>query len=264
MDTGVDNAPGSFCWTALSTPHPRGAAEFYSEVFGWTLREEQPFWTFWLGDERVASIVKNTTDERSRGMPPNWMPFVRVLDVDQMLERASELGGKIWFPGFEGPDARLGLISGVTGEIIGMWQTPIGDRPALFGAQITGFHELVTPDPEPAKRFYEALFGWRFTNEGTYTVMTNGAQPIGGVVKMEGDWEDHTFLEAIGQAPGKKWDIPPHWMPYFKVRDCEETLRRAEALTARVLSRPDDLHTFGQFAVARDPQGAYFSILSRM
>ena len=41
-------------------------------------------------------------------------------------------------------------------------------------------------------------------------------------------------LAAIGQAPEAKWEVPPHWMIYFNVRDVDATVRRAEALGARI------------------------------
>lgn len=254
---------GAFCWLALSTPDLSGAADFYGELFGWRTVRERPFSSFWVDDKMVGSLVNSNTDDRTRGQPPNWMPFVRVRNVDIVIERALQLGGDLWFPAYEAPGARIGLIRGITREILGLWQH-LSDPPIAVPAPVATWYELATPDPEPAKRFYQSLFGWRFTNEGAYTVLTNGAHAIGGVVKMAGDWEDYAFLEAIGQAPGEKFDVPPHWMIFFTVRDCEEVVRRAEALGARIATRPDDLHTFGQFAVIRDPQGAYFSVLSRL
>lgn len=255
--------PGSFCWLILSTPDPGGAEGFYRELFGWQVADSGVP-TFLKDGKPVGSIVNRAEDERARGQPPNWLPFVRVPNLEVAIERARELTGKLWFPIYDSGIARVALIKGPTKEIFGLWETPPEDpAPIVANAGVMSWFELVTPEPERAMPFYEQLFGWRFTNEGTYTVLTNGAEPIGGVLRLEGDWEDHAFLSAIGQTPGEKWEIPPHWMPFFRVDDCDEVLRRAEHLGGMVRARTDYLHTFGRFAVLVDPQGAYFSILAR-
>ena len=47
--------------------------------------------------------------------------------------------------------------------------------------------ELMTPDPEAAKRFYGTLFGWTLEDmdmgQGTYTVIKAGGAGIGGIMK---------------------------------------------------------------------------------
>jgi predicted enzyme related to lactoylglutathione lyase len=223
------------------------------------------FGIFLKDGEPVASFLDQSLQPGARGHPPNWMPFVRVNQIETVTARAEALGGRIWIPVFQAPRSKVSLISGLTKEILGLWQTPLGpDDPALVvPSGVTAWFELVTPNPEPAKKYYSDLFGWRFNSEGTYTVITNGSHSMAGVLKMEGDWEDHAFLEAIGQAPGEKWDIPPHWMAFLHVDDVEGFANRAESLGGRILARPDTLHTFGQFAVLRDPQNAYFSVFSR-
>ena len=68
---------------------------------------------------------------------------------------------------------------------------------------------------------------------------------------------------AIGRARGEKLSVPPHWMLFFAVEDCETFTDEAEELGAQVTGRPEPLHTLGTFAVLRDPQGVYFSVLSK-
>jgi predicted enzyme related to lactoylglutathione lyase len=51
-------------------------------------------------------------------------------------------------------------------------------------------------------------------------------------------------------------------MAFFRVADCDAIMQRAEGLGATPYVRPEPLHTFGQFAVIKDPQGAYVSFFS--
>jgi predicted enzyme related to lactoylglutathione lyase len=250
---------------ALSTSDIAGATEFYTRLFGWTVAYEGMFGVFVKDGEAVASFIDQAMQPGAHDQPPNWMPFVRVSRIEEVTDRAGSLGGRVWIPVFEAVQSKVSLISGLTREILGLWESPV--RPEgpvmLVPPGVAAWFELVTPNPEPAKKYYADLFGWRFDSEGTYTVITNGSHSIAGVLKMEGDWEDHAFLEAIGQAPGEKWEVPPHWMVFLHVDDVEQVASRAESLGGRILARPDTLHTFGQFAVLRDPQNAYFSIFSR-
>jgi uncharacterized protein len=261
----VDYTPGSFCWITLSTRNPTGAKEFYGELFSWRAMQQGPFGIFLQDGQAVGSFVDQNADPRARDNPPNWLPFVRVQRLEAALERVEGLGGSVWFPPFAVPQARVALVKGVTREIIGLWETSTegGQRFGLMKPGVVSWFELATPDPDAAKGFYSTLFGWRFNQEGSYSVLTHGAQAVGGMVKLEGDWEDHAFLAAIGQAPDAKWEVPPHWMVYFAVRDVEAAVRKAEALGARATARTDTLHTFGQFAVIRDPQSTYFSVFAR-
>ena len=65
---------------------------------------------------------------------------------------------------------------------------PITSKPSgleRFGVFV--WHDLLTTDPDAAKRFYGGLFGWTFTDfdvgrDGSYTVIYNGETPIGGIV----------------------------------------------------------------------------------
>ena len=60
--------------------------------------------------------------------------------------------------------------------------------------------ELMTPDPEAAKRFYGTLFGWTLEDmdmgRGTYTVVKAGGAAIGGIMK---------------RSPECAPDAPAHW-----------------------------------------------------
>jgi hypothetical protein len=65
--------------------------------------------------------------------------------------------------------------------------------------------ELMTHDPEGARKFYSAIFDWKWEEypmaTGPYWMIDPGTDPKGGIMK----------------APHP--DIPPHWMAYTKVND---------------------------------------------
>ena len=66
------------------------------------------------------------------------------------------------------------------------------------------------------------------------------------------------MIEITGEWPA---EVPPHWMTYFAVDDCDATTGRAAELGATVLVAPADIPP-GRFAVLRDPLGAVFSLIA--
>jgi len=256
---------GTFTWLILSTADPASAATFYRKAFG--LRELPMDNTLLMmrGDKPIAAVMDYRKNDRIQKEPQNWLPFVRVRDLPQTIERIQAMGGSLLVPIQDAGIGRGAAVRGVTGEAIGLWETPgnvAGDSP-LTDSRVCAWYELVTPDPEKASAFYRAAFGWRIADEGGYTFIGDDTGQFGGIVKLAGDWEDHAFLAAIGRARGEKLSVPPHWMVFFTVEDCDAFTDYAESLGAQVTGRPEPLHTVGTFAVLRDPQGVYFSVLSQ-
>jgi hypothetical protein len=56
--------------------------------------------------------------------------------------------------------------------------------------------------------------------------------------------------------------VPPHWLAYFRVASCEETVAKAVVMGAKSLVPPMDVPKVGRFAVIQDPQGAVFAVIA--
>lgn len=256
----------AFAWFVINTSDTSAAAAFYGRLFGWTTMES-PVGTLLAthAGRPLGTLLDHRQNTFANKEPVNWLPFVRVPDVDLATRRVVELGGKVWIEPYDVGIAKVALIRGVTREVLGLWQTPRdpGGATVVGDQETVGWFELVTPEPDKAMAFYRALFGWRIGDEGGYTFIGTADGQFAGIVKLSGDWEDHAFMQAIGRVRGGKLNVPPHWMVFFNVDDCEACVDEAEALGAYVMARPEPLHTVGTFAVLRDPQGVYFSVLSK-
>ena len=55
--------------------------------------------------------------------------------------------------------------------------------------------------------------------------------------------------------------MPPHWLVYFAVEDCDAKVQKATELGARVMKPAEDIPGVGRFAILTDPQGATFAII---
>lgn len=255
-----------FAWMVLNTSNTTAAAAFYERLFRWTTTESPIGRILTSTSGRpLGTLLDHGMNTFANKEPVNWLPFVRIPDIDAAIARVADLGGQVWVQPYNVGIARVAIVRGVTREVIGLWQTPIEPEqaPLLADQDVIGWFELVTPEPEKAMAFYRSLLGWRIGDEGGYTFIGNSAGQFAGIVKLSGDWEDYAFMQAIGRVRGGKLNVPPHWMVFFNVEDCDAFVDEAESIGAYVMARPEPLHALGTFAVLRDPQGVYFSVLAK-
>jgi len=127
-------------------------------------------------------------------------------------------------------------------------QTPITENPT--GETHPGrvvWHELLTPDPLSAGKFYEELFGWQIDYEGEYAVVRNGDKLIAGILRVEPS--DENAREGI-------------WIPSVSVADVDAAASLVEANGGLVLSGPVDMDLRGRAVLISDPQRADLILLS--
>jgi uncharacterized protein len=92
IGAGLVNAPGAFCWNELFTPDVDASVSFYRDLFGWTF---EPFETsaegcYIVNDGGQNGGIRPLGDP---GMPPGWLVYFAVEDVEASLSRAESLGG---------------------------------------------------------------------------------------------------------------------------------------------------------------------------
>jgi uncharacterized protein len=108
------NAPGSFCWCELATRDLEDAKRFYQAVFGWGAKTHaggpSGSYTEWqLGDKPIAGAVEMGSNFPVQ-VPPTWLPYFAVADVDAAVEEARQLGGKPVVPTMDSPAGRFAVL----------------------------------------------------------------------------------------------------------------------------------------------------------
>jgi predicted enzyme related to lactoylglutathione lyase len=110
--------------------------------------------------------------------------------------------------------------------------------------------EVATSDTSRAKEFYRALFGWTAddhpSDHGTYTILKHGGRDVVGLYEL--------------MPEQKSQGVPPHWMPYVLVKDCDATSGRVEELGGRLIVGPTDVMDMGRMSVLADPTGGCVSL----
>ena len=256
MQETTDFKPGTFCWVELATTDANAAKSFYSQLFEWTFKDnpvspEMVYTMVQLDGKDVGGLYQMTPDMTGQGIPPNWLSYVSVKSADETTEKAKTDGATV----LNGPFdvftiGRMSVIKDPTGAVFALWQPGTHKGAGIYNVPNTFcWNELATRDTEKAGDFYSSVFGW---NKNTkqfgpmeYTIFENEGRGNGGMF-------------AITPEMG---NLPPHWLTYFAVDDCDAKVRKATELGARVMKRADDIPGVGRFAILLDPPGAAFAII---
>jgi uncharacterized protein len=256
MQETTDFKPGTFCWVELATTDANAAKSFYSQLFEWTFKDnpvspEMVYTMVQLDGKDVGGLYQMTPDMTGQGIPPNWLSYVSVKSADEITEKAKTDGATV----LNGPFdvftiGRMSVIKDPTGAVFALWQPGTHKGAGIYNVPNTFcWNELATRDTEKAGDFYSSVFGW---NKNTkqfgpmeYTIFENEGRGNGGMF-------------AITPEMG---NLPPHWLTYFAVDDCDAKVRKATELGARVMKPADDIPGVGRFAILLDPPGAAFAII---
>ena len=247
----------TFIWHDLMTTDVKAAEEFYSKVVGWRCQDSgmtgQSYTLLMNGDVSVGGIM--AVPEESKGMPPIWMGYIGVDDVDAYAQKVIKAGGKIW----KGPQdipgvGRFAVAADPHGAGFILFKGNGEAMPAApFMAKGTiGWNELHAGNLDEAWAFYAGIFGWQkgFAHDmgpewGPY--QTFGETPEG--LGMGG------MMKKMSSAP------MPYWIYYFSIGNIEAGAQRVKDNGGTVLMEPHEVPGGTWIAPCIDPQGAHFALI---
>ena len=250
--------PGTPSWADVTSSDADAARAFYGALFGWTgepaVEPEARGYTVMMRGDAAAAGLAPTFGE----MPSVWSAYVTVADADAALEAAAAAGGSVLMGAMDVLDAgRMAVIADPSGAALSLWQpnSHIGAEVRMEPNALC-WVELNTRDPDSAVAFFGELFGWKAQQVGgpaeeggpgfDYIMLQLGDTPVGGIITMDENWPA---------------EVPPHWMVYFAVEDCDTAAARVTQLGGEVCVPPTDIPP-GRFAVVNDPTGATFTIIA--
>jgi uncharacterized protein len=115
-----------FCWNELATTNVHAAKEFYSKLLGWQFTDHAmgdiTYTMIKSGDEAFAGIWQIPSEKRDQ-IPPHWMSYILVKDVESTLEKAKSLGAEVTVPVTKAGDkGSFAIIADPTGAHIAFWE----------------------------------------------------------------------------------------------------------------------------------------------
>ena len=257
---------GDFIWYELMTGDVETAKAFYGPLLGWTFEPHEgsgmDYWTFKASDTNVGGFMSLSEEMISGGARPMWVSYLLVDDVDRMAAAVTDHGGQVFMPPTDVPTVgRIAMVADPQGAALYVMkpQPPEGadSGPSQSFAAYQpakghcAWNELVTADPEAAKRWYGQLFGFTQMDAidmgpmGEYAIMHNAGQDF-----------------AFGAVMAKPEEIPASmWIYYFRVPDIDTASQFVTANGGQIVNGPMDIPG-GEFVLnGLDPQGALFALI---
>src|SRR3990170_2685009 len=108
--------------------------------------------------------------------------------------------------------------------------------------------ELVTPDPDAAREFLSATFGWGFVPYPAY--------PGYHVAEVQG--------HGVGGVRGPMPDEPdpgPRWVTFVTVDDVDATVAAAQEAEAQVVMPPTDMEGVGRMTIYSHPASGMMYVM---
>ena len=244
-----------FIWYELTTSDLDAAIAFYGAVVGWTVKTSgTPGMDYRLVGAPDGQDVGGMMVSPAAGMPPAWIGYVDVLNVDDESAAFEAAGGKVAWPANDIPGiGRMALLADPQGALIYV-MTPLprddGVRSEAYSPGVAGhcgWNEYHARDWAAAFDFYAGRMGWEK-----------------GVAMDMGPMGTYQVFNADGVQTGGMMNNPlpqQAWLFYFMTGDIDDAVARVTAAGGAIQLPPMEVPGGMWAIVARDPQGAMFGLL---
>jgi predicted enzyme related to lactoylglutathione lyase len=237
---------GTPCWVDYGAADLDAARTFYSNLFGWEYSGGEPEFGGYLMVLRNGRMAAGMGPQQDPDDPNRWTTYFAADDAAATAARITDAGGTVVMEPMEvGPMGTMVIALDPQGNPFGLWQSGVNTGVQIHNEPgALAWNEAAVDDPEAARAFYSAVFGFRFDEmpgAGGYSTFTNTDHPLGGLG---------------GHEPGS----PKGWTTCFSVADADAAVSAVEAAGGKVTMAPMDTE-YGRFAVVDDPWGAPFSVM---
>ena len=121
---------GTVWWNELTTRDVKAAKDYYATVCGWSFDEVpmdgRTYNVAAVGDRVIAGILDMAGMPGMQDVPPHWMTYLAVDDVDRSVEQTNAYGGTIIRPPWDVEAVgRIAIGKDPSGAVVGV-MTPSG------------------------------------------------------------------------------------------------------------------------------------------
>jgi hypothetical protein len=249
---------GAFVWYELMTTDTKAAETFYDDVVGWTSGDsgmpEANYTLFKTNGMRVAGLMTLPEDALKMNVPPAWIGYIGVDNVDAAAKKLAKLGGTVHRQPDDIPGVgRFAVVADPHGAVFALFGTDDGEMPDIKQMDLgnIGWNELMAGDLAADFPFYQEMFGWKqdegldMGDMGIYQLFSHDGAQIGGMM---------TKPAAV--------PAPPYWGFYFNVDTLDAAIARSAAKGGTVVNGPMEVPGGAWVVNCVDPQGAYFNLVA--
>jgi len=225
----MEHPLGAVCWLDLGVPDVAGAADFYGQLFGWSIAQpDSDGYRLAAADGELVAALGPAEDHGT----PYWTVYLHTKDITATTAAVVTAGGvSVVPPSAVGDIGTAAVVRDPYGGPLSLWQPGTHS-----GTHASGGHGTLhgvryrTDDPQGAAAFFHAVAGWQLAPDGRFTV------------------DGVTVARCAPGLPG----APSPWLVEFAVADAATAVAGARELGAR------SLH--GEPTVMRDPWGTVFAL----
>lgn len=119
------NEHGSMAWQEVLTRDAGAARDFYTALLNSTTEKlpgDMTYYTLHQGSDTVGGIMQMDDGHWPASIPPHWMPYFAVNDIQDAVKIAAEHGGTVNVPPFESPYGLVSILSDPAGAVFSVIQ----------------------------------------------------------------------------------------------------------------------------------------------
>lgn len=230
-----------FIYADLSTYDTDIAQQFYGAVFGWQYDDSgDGYLTAYAGKHAATGLYETTQKFKAMHMPPFWMSYIQVHQVDDCVATAKAQGGIIEMVE-DSPMGKVALIRDPLGAGFTIYEgNALHTRTQGVANTLVG-NELFISDINAVKPFYESLFNWQIVDQGNgrYAIEDGHKQVIGAI-------------NVIDNRIKGKYE---YWSVFFAVNDVAKAKQTVLDHGGSIVWEQDGLHCLA------DASGAFFHVV---
>jgi len=118
IGAGLVNTPSAMTWNELSASKIDGAPDFYNKLFGWEINKDENREYYYITNKGRMNGGMLPMGEDYANIPPFWMVYFSVADLDAAMEKVKANGGTIHVGKIEAPGVgHLSVIADPTGGV---------------------------------------------------------------------------------------------------------------------------------------------------
>lgn len=212
-----------FAWVDLSSYNPSASQKFYEELFGWSFYQEGGYKVWFAWNSATSGLYETPDFFKSINMPHFWMGYIKVDDVEAVVEKARALGATIEIEKDAFYDGNIALIRDPLGAGFTVYDGDSLDAKK----QKTGHfisNELQISDISKVKDFYEGIFAWDIKDRwyGEFEIYSRSSKK-----------KIASILEVDSATKGKY----EYWTVVFWVSDIELASAKVKELWWDIISQ---------------------------
>lgn len=125
----MDTTPGHIAWHDLTVEDAAGVRDFYAAVVGWKPEEVSmgEYADYNMTDAEGVPVAGVCHARGSNtGLPPQWLMYVNVDDLDRAVGEVERRGGELVTPIRDMGSYRMAVIRDPAGAVLALGETRAG------------------------------------------------------------------------------------------------------------------------------------------